>query len=178
REGNFDLRAHTVVYDRLFKDEERHYSKLVADRLKIPIHYLVVDDYELYEKAADVYAGRPEPLHDPLARISFEQMQQLGKYSRVVLTGYGLDPAIVQSHTYGPDLIRRLRFGELAKSAAWFLFVRRQLPTLGFRGWLRNLGRARAVDYPTYPGWLNRSFATRLNLRERWQEINDESIRT
>ena len=78
RQGSFDLQAHTVVYDRLFKDEERYYSKLVADRLKIPIHYLGVDDYDLYDRA-DVYAGRPEPLHDPLARISFDQMKQLEK---------------------------------------------------------------------------------------------------
>jgi asparagine synthase (glutamine-hydrolysing) len=174
----FELRAYTVVYDRLFKDQERHYSQLVADQLEIPIHFLVVDDYDLYDGAPDFRPGSPEPSHDPLAKISLDQMRWLAQYSRVVLTGYGLDPALAKSYTYGPDLIKRLRLAELTRSAAWFLFVRRQFPALGFRGWLKNFGRPVTARYPNYPRWLNDSFVRRINLRERWEEINNQPIRT
>ncbi len=178
-QDDFDLRAHTVVYDRLFKDQEHHYSKLVADKLNIPIHYLVADDYDLYDECGEnVEQRRPEPRHDPLARISSDQMQHVAQHSRVVLTGYGLDPAVTHSHTYGPDLIKRLRFGELTKSALWFLLVRHQLPALGFRGWVKNFRKLASPQYPIYPAWLNESFASRANLQERWGEINKKQLRT
>ncbi len=49
-----------MVYDRLIPDRERHYSGLVADALGIPIHYHVVDDYQLFD-----YRERPELLIVP-----------------------------------------------------------------------------------------------------------------
>jgi asparagine synthase (glutamine-hydrolysing) len=176
KKDRFDLRAYTIVYDRLFNDSERHYSQLVADKLKIPIDYLVVDDYELYDQP-DLFR-RPEPTHDPLARISFDQTQKLAQDCRVTLTGYGLDPALAKSYRYGPDLIKRMRFGQLAKDVGWFLFVRRQLPALGFRGWLKSLARPVPGPNANYPPWLSDSFARRLNLRERWEEIYNQPIRT
>ncbi len=171
----FDLQAYTAVYDKLFTDEERYYAGLVAEQLQIPIHYLSVDDYELYETDDD--SSLPEPYHEPLRKIALDQTRQVQLRSRVVLSGYGFDPAITASHSYGIDLIKDFRFARLAKDLSWFVFQRRELPRMGFRGWVKHqVGIKRAPRYGKYPAWLNPSFASRSHLSRRWQEINEPPV--
>src|SRR6185369_10150059 len=44
RSAPYDLRAYTVVFDRLIPDEERHFAGLTAKALGIPIHFFAGDD--------------------------------------------------------------------------------------------------------------------------------------
>jgi asparagine synthase (glutamine-hydrolysing) len=174
----YDLRACTIVYDKLFYDPERHYSGLVAEKLNIPIDYLVADDYELYEggKGADGY--HPEPIHDPLRKVALDSYLEAGQHSRVVLTGYGLDPALTPSHSHAIDLIKRLELFSLAKDASWFL-ARGEFPRLGLRESAKKFLRlSKENNHLEFPTWLNASFVHRAKLRERWSEIMFEPLPT
>ncbi len=173
--ASFDLQAYTVVYDRLIPDQERYYSGLTAKSLNININYLVADEYDVYERWGQVELSTPEPYHEPLAAIGRDLYKLAAKQTRVVLTGYGGDPALYPSEHYVNNLLKSLRFAHLTAEACQYLFSRRQLPKFGLRGWLKlRLGIKAPAWQPLYPSWLNKDFAARLDLLSRWKEINKE----
>lgn len=172
---SFELRAYNIFHKELFSDEEGFYSKLVANSLGIPITYLIADDYKLYDGWDRSEIRKPEPIESPLLVMAYDHLKQVEQHGRVVLTGYGVDPALRQSHSHGVDRLKRREFWYLAQEMAWFLFSRRQLPRLGFRGWLR--GRfVEGVKEPAFPVWLNEDFVGRAKLIERWREVNDTPL--
>ena len=170
----FDLVAHTLVYDQLIPDRERYYSGLVAQALDIPIHYLVEDDYKLYERWEQPELYRPEPVFDPLLAITVDQFKQAASYSRVVLDGSGGDPVLFGSSYYFFRLLKRLQLGELIAVVGQYIKSHQRLPPIGLRTQIkRKLGMWKPWQYP-YPGWLNPDFAARLDLPRRWEEMNRE----
>ena len=84
----------TAVFDSLIQDEERHYAKLVADALKIPIQFQPADEYRMFDRANHSGNAPPEPLHLPLAGAASDQLNQIAARSRVVFTGDGADPGL------------------------------------------------------------------------------------
>ena len=94
---DLDLRAHTVVYERLIPDEEHHYSGLVAKALGIPIHYLAADDYTLFDRSDQPECLTPEPSDNPLPALTADQLRQMTYHCRVALSGDGGDPALSAS---------------------------------------------------------------------------------
>jgi asparagine synthase (glutamine-hydrolysing) len=169
RSAAFDLRAYTVVYDHLIPDQERYYSGLVARTLGIDIDYLAADDYLLYERWDDSNLSSPEPEHDPLRAISLDQYNQVMTHHRVVLTGYGGDPALYQSQL-DP------RFRNLLLQVLHYVLARRRLGNLGVRSWVkRRLGQRPKPFQPPYPRWINQTFAARLDLPSRYRQLNSES---
>jgi asparagine synthase (glutamine-hydrolysing) len=168
RSSAFDLQAYTVVYDRLIPDQERYYSGLVAKKLGIKINYLVADDYSIYERWDEPELSTPEPEHDPLAAISVDQYKQVADCHRVVLTGYGGDPALYSSQL-DP------RFGNLLLQVGSYVASRRRIRRLGVRNWVKSrLGKPLWPFKPPYPGWLNQAFAARLDLPSRYRQLNSE----
>ncbi len=57
------LHASTVTYDSLIPHEERHYTKLAADALNIPVEFLKHDHLKIFEHAAQPENRTPEPTH-------------------------------------------------------------------------------------------------------------------
>ena len=167
------LHAHTIVYDRMFADEERKYSRLAADFLRIPIEHLAADDYELYEQGRGWQFSTPEPGHDPLAGIRADSYRKLAGYTRVVLSGTGGDPALSTNDLYIADYLRLGALGELARGIGWCLRVGRRIPRLGIRSLLQSkLGRRKRGSGYSYPVWLNPELEKRLELRGRWDLFN------
>jgi len=169
----YDLRAFTTVYDRLIPDEERHYSGLVAEALGIPIHYLVADDYRLYERWDQPELRSPEPVNDPLAALSVDQYRQVSSQSRVALTGEGGDVVFRPSLSYLINLLKDLRLWRLVADVGHHLWSHRRLPRIGLRTRLRRWVVKNPWQFP-YPAWLNRDFEARHNLPARWEQINEE----
>jgi len=171
RQGTpFELRAHTMVYDRLVPDEEREYTALVATALDIPVHYLVADDYKLYERWDGPELRAPEPTGDPFRAAQIDLIRQASSYCRVVLTGEGGDPALLPSVSDLLQLLKDLGVGQLARSLVEYVLSQRRFPRVGFRTWVRKKltpGR----NGPPYPPWLNPSFAARLDLPGRWKHF-------
>jgi asparagine synthase (glutamine-hydrolysing) len=173
RHASFDLRAYTVVYDRLIPDQERYYAGLVARQLGIPIEFLAADDYGLFERRAGDEVGRPEPAVDLLPALAADLVERVAARGRVILFGWDGDAAL--GATLGPHfagLLRAGRFGRIAGDLAWHLRTQRTLPQVGLRTWLRRrLGKV-PRNASGLPGWLNPAFVARLDLRARWEAVN------
>ncbi len=168
--SSFNLCAHTVVYDRLIPDQERYYSSLAAEAIGIPIHYLVADDYTLFQSWNRPELRRPEPFMDPLAIIAAERLQQAARHGRVVLSGEGGDPVLFPAIGYFSQQLKLLHLGHLAKAIGQYISFTGRLPPVGLRTQLRLWLGKQHFWQPPYPSWLNPDFADRLHLRERWQQ--------
>jgi asparagine synthase (glutamine-hydrolysing) len=166
-----NLRAYAVVHDRLLPDDERYYSGLAGKALNIPIEYLPVDDYRLYERWGEPEVFQPEPKHAPLGVIGQDLYRRAAVENRVALTGYGGDPLLYSSAAYLATLLKQLRFDHIARSMVRLLLSNRRMPKMGFRtvfGLKRDLPSASG-----YPVWINEGFARQLNLVQRWTEQNE-----
>jgi asparagine synthase (glutamine-hydrolysing) len=171
--ANFDLRAYTVVYDELIPDEERYWSGLAAEHIGIPIHYLVADDYELFERWDQPELYMPEPTGEPFQAISVDQNRQIAARHRVALTGYGGDPLLYPSSSYFTGLMKRLRFGRLVSDIYGYSAMYDRLPPLYFGTWLRRwLGQQPWRS--KYPEWLNPELERAYDLPQRWESIWQE----
>lgn len=157
----YDLRAYTTVCDRVVPDHERRFAQVAADALSIPIHYRAVEDYRLFERWDKPALRRPEPEGDPLVAVHVDQLQDAALNGRVLLTGYGADPATRLPVRYAADLVRRGRVGRLAAEVARYVVHCRRLPRVRFgrhaRRWLGL--ESRAVE--AAPVWLGATVRTR-----------------
>lgn len=168
---SLNLEGFTVVYDHLIPDEERYYSGLAADDLGIRVNYLTADNYQLYQGWNQPQCQTPEPYHEPLAIIDWVQLTQISQHSRVALNGQGGDEALFTS-----TVVEMLKgMAKIEVVIALLRCLRYKLrPPLGlglaakWRRW-----RTQQPSLDDYPQWLNPSFAQRLQLRERWQYINN-----
>ncbi|HEY9851464.1 MAG TPA: asparagine synthase-related protein [Leptolyngbyaceae cyanobacterium] len=172
---NFDLRAYTIVYDKLIPDRERYYSGLVAEALGMPIDYLVADDYQLFDRWDKPEWYLPEPVNNPFLAILVDKFKEVANYSRVVLTGYGGDPVLYASASYFFDLLKSWQWESLARGIWQYLRSNSRLPAIGLRTQVKRwLGLARPWR-PSYPEWLNGDLASRLDLRSRWEKLTSTS---
>jgi asparagine synthase (glutamine-hydrolysing) len=169
--ASFDLRAHTVVYDRLIPDEERYYSGLVANALGIPIDYLAADDYKLFERWNEPEQRRPEPDNSPRRVIDVDQLRQIAAQSRVAFYCEGPDNLLLYEwQPYVTGLITGLRFGRLLADVGLHFIHQRRLPfARRILNPLKKLGIVQ-TDEAAYPPWLKPAFASRLGLRDRWEQ--------
>jgi len=166
-----DLKGFTMVYDQLLPDEERHYSGLVAERLGIPIQYLVVDNYRLFDRINQLH--RPEPSDFPLPALVFDYLNQVTDHSRVLLSGDGGDPLMFYSWKDLARSLRRFRVLRVLRYIPWHLWTYRQLPRLGYREtWKYWTGRQSDWRY-SYPSWLSQSLTERLDLQARLEVVNE-----
>ena len=163
------LQAYSVVYDRLIPDQERHFAGKVADFCAIPLHYLVADNFRLFEHWQGGDAGPEEPCDQPLRAIRVDLYNRASVHSRVVLTGEGGDPCLLPS----PDSIQNLLGrGKLLSVAAGYLHCalwQRTLPKVG----LRTLIRKRLDNkQPTcMPVWMNPEIVAKFDLQRRAAEL-------
>jgi asparagine synthase (glutamine-hydrolysing) len=175
RGGSLDLRAFTMVYDRLISDQERYYSGLVAKALSIPIRYLVLDDYALYERWDEPELRCPEPNDFPLTAHVLDHLTRIAAHSRVMLSGDGGDPVLLHSRLYFDETLKNFRLGTILACIGRHLWLFKRFPRIGFHSVLSDmLGLSRPPWRPPYPIWLNDSFAARLDLRARYEQRSKE----
>ncbi|HWE93442.1 MAG TPA: asparagine synthase-related protein [Tepidisphaeraceae bacterium] len=165
---NIKIEAFTVVYDRLLRDEERHYSTLAAAALGLPIHHIPIDDYDLCEREGDVDMPMPEPTGNPLRAVGIDLLRRSAVHARVILGGEGGDPLF-----RGPrkpfDIVTLPKF---ALAVSHFAMMNGRFPSMGLRPMLRRyLDRNKPRPQPPFPQWLNPDFAKRLDLRGRWERF-------
>src|SRR5512135_141251 len=164
--------AYTMVFDSLIPHEERHYAKLVADALKIPIEYLAGDHLKIFGGADQAEYHSPEPIHRAWPDSTQEQLRQVTARSRVALTGYGGDPALCgRISVHFRQLIEKKQFGRALADASRFLTVEGRLSRLYLRTRWRILFASKS-QLPVYPGWLNEDLEKRLGMRDRWESLS------
>ena len=159
------LHAFTVVYDTHDKDEERHYSSLVAATLGIPISHVAADRYLPFER----WEGDglpPEPSLEALTAIMFDVLDLAARHGSAVLTGDGGDPLLLPASV--SDQIGRVPASALVTDIvrAWRLGMR---PPFGIR--------SRLVDWfgesEEVPGWLGSDLVKVFDARARRHEIQN-----
>lgn len=172
RSAECEVLGFTTVIDG-FDRNERYYAGLVAERLAIPIQFRDLSGKMFDPTWAEAGIHTAELTANPLNLVSDRrQYQAMAGYSRVWFYGEGPDNALrPEWQPYLAYLIGRRHFGRLAKTV-WDLVVRsRRVPFLGrlvrplqarWRGQTERSG---------VPKWLNQDFASRLHLRERWEDI-------
>ncbi|MDY7014222.1 MAG: asparagine synthase-related protein [Cyanobacteriota bacterium] len=176
RNQPLDLHAFTVVYNRLIPDREGEYAAIAAEALHLPLHYLVADDYQLYQ-GWDGELQFSEPLNSPLVLATRDQLQQVATHSRVVLYGQGGDEAFRIATVR--EMLQVMPPGFVFLDVLRCLFGHHLKPPLGtgLLGTLRAaFGPKRPPRRSPLPTWLNPDFARRLNCDERWHHINGHPL--
>ncbi len=170
RAGCGELRAFTMVFDKVMPDEERHYSRLVAEALGIPIEHLAGDRYltAVQPDFPDVRSSQPD--ENVLAALDTDFHKLASNTSRILLTGQGGDVGLFPSNSHFRRLLRARHFGRFVRDGVGYALAQRGLPPMGVRTLLqRRFGICDPwrVDYPK---WLNPDFEHHLRLQERWKE--------
>jgi asparagine synthase (glutamine-hydrolysing) len=176
----FELCAYTADYYRLVPSKERYFAGKVAEHLEIPIEYLAVDDYKLYQGWDRGELLTPEPLNNPLWAIVVDMWSRAAQNSRVVLSGHGSDASFVfSSHIHFSHLLKGFHFGRLFTDAARYFWGKREFPHLTSTfAWLKSLSGNNGIP-PVIPRWLIQDAATSADNRPAdGQRTNGQSNRT
>jgi asparagine synthase (glutamine-hydrolysing) len=170
-----DLKAFSIVYDRLLPDDERHYSEMAAQCLNIPVHYLCADSLQPYDAWSELLCYQPEPLHNPVLIISLNFYNICSAHGAVLLKGSGGDEIF-----RCPKLLTELRYQGLSQALTDFcrsIFRHHVFPAIGtgILAHLRKFGRRRIEPDAAFPDWLRPEFARKLSLLDRWALWRNES---
>lgn len=167
--GAKDLRAYTVVYNSLIKDEEGYFARQIADFLKIPIQFIPMDELKPFERWEQDELHWPEPVDDPFFAGLFDQFGALASDCRVVLSGEGSDNLMhFQMWPHIKDMFRNREWSNLVKQTSRYLRIRPSIVP----GIKRRTAKffENGPGAPTLPKWLSPDFARRLNLKDRAQQ--------
>ncbi len=164
------LQAFTVAFDTLIPDQERHYAGLAAEALDLPVCFQSGDGYRLFDGWEQGELHTPEPFNWPCLGTQRELLRRVADHGRVVLSGYGADPAMHGSASYALSLLKTGAWGRLAVDV-WHSLSRGRLPKVGFRARLRR--RLGQDDRPaaTMPAWVNPDLVARFDLPARYRRL-------
>lgn len=167
-----EVRAHTVVYDELFPDEERLYSGFVAKRLGIPIDYRVADDYGLFERMEGLTFA--EPVLEPFAAVDVDVARHAATYARVMLTGWDGDTLLNESpRPYMRQLLEKRDYARLAATGLGYAVRERKIVPAAWLPALRRGKESRSTA--ALPPWLDAGFEKRMGLGERLSEATRDA---
>jgi asparagine synthase (glutamine-hydrolysing) len=168
--GSKDLRAYTMIYESLFRDEEIVFARETADRAQIPIQYLPADKFQPFDRWEESQALLPEPVETPFVFDIFETFRAIGSDCRVVLSGNGADNLMdFQMWPHAKDLFRKHEWPTLASELIRFLWVR-PFPWRGLVQRARKMARSNDAQ-AGLPNWIAADFAKRMDLAERWKRF-------
>ena len=167
----FELRASTIVYDHLIPDRERHYSRVAADALGIPIEYDLGDDAAPFARWGQPDLQTPEPVDEPFLTLLRDHYRRVASQGRVALTGWDGDVLFSEyPHLHFAALARLRKFGRLASALASYSWTFQTVPNIGVRTALARW-RTQAQHGAEFPRWLNADLVRRLDLRTRWRQM-------
>lgn len=166
-----DIRLCTNVYDRLIPDEERHYAAQVADALRLPIHFESADNAELHAGWHRPGMMLPEPAESFDAGDTSNAYREFVAGCRVMLTGFGGDPALAPPRAYILSRILRGELFELARGLWSCALTHGRMPSVGIRTLLMDKRKGRRNQLQM-PAWLRQDFVSRLDLESRWEQTS------
>jgi len=171
RSADCEVRAFTAVIDG-FDGNERYYAGLVAERLGISIQFRDLTGKTVDTGWTETTVHTPEPVANTMNLVSDrKEYQAIARYSRVWFYGEGPDNALrYEWPPYLSDLIRRRDFGRLADDIGELILRSRHIPFLSRMLRPFKVRRRGKPEQAHFPAWLDDDFASRLKLRERWEE--------
>jgi asparagine synthase (glutamine-hydrolysing) len=176
QEPSFELAAYTTIAERIMHHEEKYYAGLVADTLRIPIHYLSVDNDVMFDRWEQPQYQEGEPIVSPTMAAGNDKFSAIAAYSRVVFVGEGGDPLMRSSAHYVADLLSRFRWLQVFRDTFFCLRIHGRLPPLGIRSRLKQRLGMNSHYRSSYPNWLNPHFEKRFALRTRWEELTTPQL--
>lgn len=169
----FDFQAFTMR-DRLMMPEEDSYASMVAHYIGIPLNEVNVEGYFCHVPPVNPETPLPEPIGIPARSGGNDFTKRCADHARVVLTGFGGDPGLRFGEFYWLEWWKHgLRKEWLAVQSHYLHTYRR--PKFYLRqGWAywRKINKQQ-LGLPT---WFNSAKVKQLNLQERYEKINAESI--
>jgi len=165
------LRAYHVSCKSILPtDDEHKYAEIAASHLGIPLSCQDLGAYSLFERNNDPALFTAMPLayahlaadHDLLLEI-----ERSG--ARVLLSGQGADAAMAGSTSYYPNLARERRWSKFGREVAHHLRHTRSLAGMGLRSAILRHNGADSGWTPPMPDWIAASFASRVEIGDRWQ---------
>ncbi len=173
RIGGGTVSAQTVDYKPLFDDPEAEEAQRVANHLGIPLEVLHGGGYEPFSGWDVPDFPMPEPRHEPFQAFYLEQHRKAAAAARVALTGDGGDDVLLgQAWPYLRYLLRRGKFLTAASAFVGHVWNTGTLPVLGLGIRSRIQNRfGRGLKPEQFPQWIRPDFDGRLNLRERFEEL-------
>jgi asparagine synthase (glutamine-hydrolysing) len=164
-----ELRAFTGVYESVAADEERRYSSLVADSLKIAIEHLPLDHYTLFERwNADRLP--PEPTTEPMTAVTADWLARAAPHGAAVLTGDGGDPLLLPSPFVGQ--LGQVPFFSLI-GGFWRSVMCHDRPPLGIRSSVREWRRRAHEEVPP---WLGEPLLRCFDAHDRWHHVRRDRV--
>jgi len=163
------LKAFTTTCDGLFpQDDERFYTEMVADYLKIPLFCDSVENYALFERFDSSELVTAQPSSNPSLAQHHDYFSRIGQGgARVLLSGLGGDAVLGNSNRYYARLVRQGRYSKLVGEIFDHYCHARTFAGMGLRSALMPAKRLSPWK-PEFPEWVNEDFALRMQLRERW----------
>jgi asparagine synthase (glutamine-hydrolysing) len=164
-----DLKAFVVVYDTIMPDRERYYAGLAANKLGISIDYQVGDDNYPYENCDLPRFQTPEPTHHPFWANNDESFRRGEAHSRILLNGQGSDEAFISAKV--GEMLQTMPLSQVVWDIGRSCLKYGVQPHWGsgLFAIYRHQGQSQPDDFPN---WLNPDFVERMELKERWQQIN------
>jgi asparagine synthase (glutamine-hydrolysing) len=103
--------------------------------------------------------------------LLFDNIRKVSNHSRIIFNGEGADGGLAGSTVV--KLFKQMSPQDLSIDVVACLFKHHLKPPIGSRmlSKFRQWKRSESAESSTYPVWLDRGFATRLNLADRWQQI-------
>ncbi len=171
--GAHSVMAQSIDYWPLFEDQEGEEARRVADYLQIPFELLRGGECEPFSGWDTTGFPMPEPMHEPFQVLHVEHRRAAAKRARVALSGDGGDDVLLgQAGPYLKQLLKKGRWVSAVGAVASHIWNTGRLPVLGLgiRSGIRNRFGDGARPEP-FPEWCREDFVKRLNLKERFAEL-------
>lgn len=177
RAGHTTLHAFTGLVGP--SDEEDRYAEAAASHLGIPLHFqrplseLLDPDWELTP------VRTPEPVAGDASLTVAERRDamRVAELTRVAFYGEGPDNALCYEwKPYLRYLWGRRAFGRLLLDIGAHIAAHRRVPLLPSLPRMVAARRGGGSPPAAFPEWLRPDLVSRLRLRERWAEIQAETV--
>jgi asparagine synthase (glutamine-hydrolysing) len=163
------FKAHTVSYGSLIPDHGGHLAGRLANFLGIPIRYVDMASLRPFEQWEDPDLMWPEMVDDPLFMGLYRQFRAIAIDCRTVFSGEGSDNLMhFEMWPHAKDMLRRAEWIRFSGQLPQYLFLRGKRVRFG-----RLLKRIlkKGTYGPYYPPWIEADCARRLNLEDRWRQV-------
>jgi asparagine synthase (glutamine-hydrolysing) len=167
--ASFDLRAFTIIFERLIPDKEPEYVRQIEEATGLPTEYLVADDYLEADPPEHPLFMTPEPSIGPSRTADRDLMQRAAAHGRVLLIGLGGDPALMFVPTYWIEWLRSGQIRRLVQAHWQYVRLFHRRPPLYWRASMRH--RRKTAERPSLPDWVNPAFAAEMNLSARQEQL-------
>jgi len=171
--GTHSISAQSIDYRPLFDDQEGEEARRVAEYLQIPFELLHGGECEPFSWWHEAGFPMPEPRHEPFQALHVMRHQATAKRARVALSGDGGDDVLLgQAWPYLRHLLKKGKWITAIGAVGSQIWNTRRLPVLGLgirSGILNRFGDH--SGHENFPDWCREEFVRRLNLRERFVEL-------